>query len=616
MKATRWALGAMLAFAMSAMALTGSAFGQSASPSGADKDLTFIVGYTQPPTTLNPFKGILTSEYEINSLQYPLLFNFDKDTLVAAGGGLAEELPTPENGGVSDDGMTYTIKIRSGLTWSDGEPITANDVAWTYNTILDKGFTNFSNYLPFTDSIEATDDTTLVWKTKKPTSAPFVPPWIYIVPEHVWSKYETREEINKADVNVDPVVAGPFQVTEFQNKESVTMENVPGPSYLGEPTLDRVIFQFFTNDETMVQSLQQGTIDFAESVPAGLFDTLQNDPSITRNVGAAFSYSQLSFNQCFVQKACSAPSSTSTGPAYMKDPVLRKAVAMAIDKQQLVDRILRGYGEPGTTMVVPSAAYWHWQPDQTIPFDIDGANQMLDDAGYTDTDGDGIRNDPASGDNLQWRFDVPTDNGDRVKATKLIAGWLGQIGIDTSPTPVTVSKITDIWYANDYDIYAWGWGPDPDPDFILSTYTTDQCLVWSDTCWSNPEYDKLYQEQRTAATKEERQADIQQMQQIFYEDVPQIVLWYDNDLQAYRSDRWTGFVPSPKPNAEGRGGSLLFQYTPYSYVNIKPVSAAAGTASSSSGISPILWVAIVAVVVLVAGGLLLARRRRESEEEA
>ena len=155
--------------------------------------------------TLNPFKQILTSEYEINSLQYPLLFNFDQDTLLAAPGGLATELPSAENGGISADGLTYTIKIRDGLTWSDGEPITANDVAYTFNTILDLEFTDFSNYLPFTDSIEATDDTTLVWTTTKPTSAPLVPPWIFIVPEHVWSQYETKEEIRQARCNADAV---------------------------------------------------------------------------------------------------------------------------------------------------------------------------------------------------------------------------------------------------------------------------------------------------------------------------------------------------------------------------------------------------------------------------
>jgi peptide/nickel transport system substrate-binding protein len=614
MRTARWAASA-IAGALVVGMLASTASAQSESPA-EDDDLTFIVGYTQPAVTLNPFKQILTSEYEINSLQYPMLFNFDRDTLVAAAGGLAEELPSVENGGISDDGLTYTIKIRDGLTWSDGEPITAHDVAYTFNTILDLNFSNFSNYLPFTDTIEAPDDTTLVWSTTKPTSAPFVPPWIFIVPEHVWSQYETKEEIRNAEVNVEPVVAGPFQVTEYKDEESVTIENIPGESWLGEPQLDTVIYQFFQNNETMVQALKQGTIDFAEDIPSDLFRSLEAEPNIETNAGAALQYAQLSFNMCFEQNACSAPESTRTGPDYFQDPVVREAVAMAIDRQAIVDRIKGGYGTPGTTMVGPTAAYWHWEPPEPYQFDIEGANELLEQAGYTDSDGDGVRNDPASGDNLEWRFYVPTDDSDRVKATRLIAGWLNQIGISTSPTPVTVAKITEVWTANDYDIYSWGWGPDPDPDFILSTYTTDQCLVWSDTCWSNEEYDRLYTEQQTASTIEERKAIIQEMQQIFYEEIPQIVLYNWNDLQAYRSDRWEGFVQSPKPDAEGNGGSLLFQYTNYSYISIRPVSESAGTVSGSGGIPAWLWGAIAVAAVVVVGGVVVARRRGDDEDLA
>jgi peptide/nickel transport system substrate-binding protein len=140
--------------------------------------------------------------------------------------------------------------------------------------------------------------------------------------------------------------------------------------------------------------------------------------------------------------------------------------------------------------------------------------------------------------------------------------------------------------------------------------------VWSDTCWSNEEYDRLYEEQQTASTIEERKAIIQEMQQIFYEEVPQIVLYNWNDLQAYRSDRWEGFVHSPKPDAEGNGGSLLFQYTNYSYVSIRPVSESAGTVGGSSGIPAWVWGAIAVAAVVVVGGVVMARRRRDDEDLA
>ena len=201
-----------------------------------------------------------------------------------------------------------------------------------------------------------------------------------------------------------------------------------------------------------------------------------------------------------------------------------------------------------------------------------------------------------------------SESPDSVKAGQFIQGWLKQIGIATKTEAVTDSKLLDEWGVNNYDMYIYGWGPDPDPDFILSTFTTEQCLSWSDTCYSNPRYDQLYEQQHTTADVEERREIVQQMQQILYTDNPEIVLWYDNDLQAYRSDRWTGLLEQPEPQ-----GYLLFGYGTDSYRNIKPASATT-TEAAGSGPSATFWVVGLAVV-LVAGAVALILRRRTGAEE-
>jgi peptide/nickel transport system substrate-binding protein len=608
----------MAALALSVVAtivLGATASAQSEDP----KELTFVIGYTQPPNTLNPLKGILTQEYEITQLEYPLLFGFDRDTMVATtdplGGGLASELPSKENGGISSDGLTYTIKLHDDRQWSDGEPITANDVAFTYNLVLDENFSNFTNYLPYTDSITAADDSTLIWKTTKPTVAPFIPPYIYILPEHVWGELGDKAAIRAFENYPDAVVAGPYTVTDWQKGESVTLERVPG-TFPGMGNIDRVIFKFFTNTETMVQALKQGSIDFAEQIPASLFDTLQDDPNITPIVASGRTYSELAFNMCFTQAFCHKEGSESTGDPVMADINIRKAVSMAINKEQIVERVLRGYGTTGATPIAASQAFWYWDPGaETVQWDIAGANALLDESGYEDTDGDGIRNAPTDGHNLDWTFIVPTDNDDRIKATDLISGWLKQIGIKATPQAVTTAKMNDVWLSNDYDIYAWGWGPDPDPDFILSTYTTSQCGVWSDNCWSNQEYDKLYKAQQSPDSLEERQQLIVQMQQLWYREIPEVVLWNDNDLQAYRSDRWTGFVQQPA--AEGdRQGAVLYQYGVYSYLSIEPASESAGTQTGSGGISAVVWILLLAAAIVIVGAVMFIRRRTSDEDLA
>jgi peptide/nickel transport system substrate-binding protein len=107
------------------------------------------------------------------------------------------------------------------------------------------------------------------------------------------------------------------------------------------------------------------------------------------------------------------------------------------------------------------------------------------------------------------------------------------------------------------------------------------------------------------------------MQQILYEDVPEVVLWYDNDLQAWRSDRWEGFQFQPTPDENGEGGYALFQYGNYSYLTIAPASADAGSAGGgSSGIPAGVWIGIVAAVVVIIGGVLFARSRGSDEDKA
>jgi peptide/nickel transport system substrate-binding protein len=257
--------------------------------------------------------------------------------------------------------------------------------------------------------------------------------------------------------------------------------------------------------------------------------------------------------------------------------------------------------------VIPSPK-WHHTPAEPITYDPEEANRILDEAGYADTDGDGIRETP-DGEPMELRFVVRTEAPETVDAGEFIVEWLRDVGVSLKTEAVNDSKLGDIWYANDYDIYIWGWGVEPDPNFQLSTYTTSQCGVWSDTCYSNQEYDRLFEEQQKAASLEEREQLVTQLQQILYEDRPELVLWYDNYLQAYRSDRWTGFVKQPT-----EGGSILFQYGHYSTLQVRPASQGVGPGTGSDGgISPIVWIAL-AVVVVVAIAVLVGRRRGAEEE--
>ena len=160
-------------------------------------------------------------------------------------------------------------------------------------------------------------------------------------------------------------------------------------------------------------------------------------------------------------------------------------------------------------------------------------------------------------------------------------------------------------------MYIWGWGPDPDPDFILSTFTSSQCGTWSDTCYSNPQYDKLYTEQQIAPNPQARQAIVFQMQQLLYKDIPELVLYYDKSLEAYNSTKWTGLEDNTSP-AAGR-------------VPVEPIHAVLGAhgaapgrrdTGSSGGSSSCLLVivGILGAIIVVVGIVMIARRGKSDED--
>jgi peptide/nickel transport system substrate-binding protein len=572
----------------------------SSSPSPSAANSTYTVGTLQDLNSINPIKALNASEYEFLGLNYDLGIDF----------GVKDLAPAPHlvtKWSHSPDGLTWTYTIRAGAKWQDGVPLTANDVAFTYEFMVKNNISQFSNYFPFTTSVAAPNETTVIWKTTKPTLAPTFPPWVYILPEHIWGKLSVQEA--KTYQQVPVVGSGPFQLVDW-TKGQFWKFKANDSYWNGAPHIQNLVFRLFDNAEAMVAALKKGEIDFADNIPADLFNSLKGQPNIAQNVAAPTTFDQMSFNMLpNGQKPKNGAGPASTANPALQDKNVRLAIAHAIDKQTLIDKALGGHGEVGTSIVPSGFPQYHWQPtaDQTIDFDIPQANQILDDAGYK-MGPDGLRIDPKTGKPLIFRFFLLTSQPQEIKEAPFIKGWLKQIGIQLNTQVMTEGKFTDTWYANDFDMYMWGWGPDPDPDFIVSTFTTGQVDSWSDTGYQNPAYDALYEQQRVAIDTSTRKDLLNQMQQIIYEEVPEVVLYYQEDLQAYRTDRWTGFVTQPQPQ-----GAKLFAYSTYSYLSLHVKSAADAAAPASSGVSGAVWLIALVVIVALAAIVILVRRRGEEE---
>lgn len=611
------------------------AFGQDATPSpsggespaastsGGGEPLTFTYADVSPPSSLNPLVGYLGTDYTIWALNYDLPINFStKDFSSDFEHSIVTSVDT------SSDGMTFTYHMRSGMKWSDGEPFTANDVAWTLNYYKKNNVPNYSSDLSNMESATAIDDTTFVLKSKQPTSfysGESVFLYEYILPEHIWGKYENDYRAAKRVANDNPqeaVGSGPFIITKYVKNQYVQLDR--NPYYWGEsigltPHVDRVVYQIFGNQDAEAAALQAGSVDFGYFTTPSILNTLASRGVVTR--GATIpSFSEIGINTGSAYQANPAGGFKphGDGARALTDPVVRQAIRRAIDNATLVDRVMQGYAVPALSPVQPDATTGPWEPgpdDPDLSFSIEGANRLLDQAGYG-MGPDGIRIDPKTGKPLEFRFYSRTSDQPSIDVVPYVQDWLKQIGIKIDPQTLNSNKLGNVIMAGDYDMFVWGWYPYPDPNYILNIFTCAQRppnpneYRNSDSYYCNPEYDKLFREQEVTVDASQRAEIVHQMQSILYRDEPYVMLWYDQSLQAHTKG-WTGFVPQPEPD-----GDWLATYGPLSFISVRPVTGAAGGTGGGGGSTAWVWIAFVAVAVVVFAAVLIRRSRRSEEEEA
>ena len=260
---------------------------------------------------------------------------------------------------------------------------------------------------------------------------------------------------------------------------------------------------------------------------------------------------------------------------------MRQAIAHAIDKQTIVDRVESGHATPADT-IAPSANP-AWMPeipdDQKFDFDLDKAKALLDEGGYKDTDGDGVREMPGGGQPLKMRYAVRSESPSSQPNAEFITGWLKDIGIATTQKVYDDGQLTELIGKGDYDMFVWGWVPFVDPDPMLSYMTCDQVSqdpenptnYYNDANLCDPEYDKLYKQQKVELDPDKRMEIVHEMLTRFARTGVYDALYTYPDLQAYRTDKFEGFVRQP----EGTG-PVLFSNSSPSYVSLKPVSESTG----------------------------------------
>jgi peptide/nickel transport system substrate-binding protein len=507
----------------------------------------------QAPSTLNPLLSGGTKELLAASLILDPLAEYDPDgNLVAT---LAAEIPTVENGGVAEDLLSITWTLKDGVLWSDGSAFTADDVVFTWEYCTNTPDCTQSGFFTGVTSVEAVDATHVLVTFDALTPFPYNAFVTFQSPIIQKAQFEDCVGADAAactDANFGPIGTGAYMVNDFKVNDTVLYDYNPNFRGVadGKPFFGTVLIKGGGDAEASARSvLVLGEADYGWNLqvdPIVLADMEATGLGIVK-AGFASSVERIMVNQTDPNPDLGDQrSEPGTVHPFLTDPAVYQALSMAINRQELVDV---GYGFAGspTCNVWPGAPYASTANDACLTQDIDGANALLDAAGYEDTDGDGIREDPDTGDPLFVLYQTST-NAVRQSNQDLVKSYWAQIGVDTELKNIDASVFFggdqaspdtyQVFYA-DVEMYTNNSGS-PDPQTYMSNWTTAQVISPSTNFgggniprYSSAEYDALHEELTTTGDLGRRIEIIKALNDLVIQAGAMIPLIYRADVSAF-----------------------------------------------------------------------------------
>lgn len=571
---------------------------------GHGEPVVFTVGTIEEIDSLNPMLAIMSAGILFSTFLYDTITTVSPVDFSAAPG-LAQSWKP------SDGNLTWTYRIRTGLHWSDGHPLTAEDPAYTLNRILagGPGRGTWGNYLTSVRSVDAPDAATLVLHLKEPNALlPSLP--IPILPKHVFEKYSDDK---LADFPVTPgklVSSGPFRLIEGSPGGSLyRFENNPD-NWRGPAAFDALTFRIFKSQDTIVQALVKGEIDYTSSLSLLQTDVLMKRRGISaRLFDKVGSFRELAFNTGSVDTETGKPIGD-PNPAVL-DPKFRYALTTAIDRKAIAAKAFQGGATPLATTIAPPFDRFRWDPpaEEAAVYDPERAARLLDAAGYR-RGPNGTRTLPNGTEMRPLRLIGRSTEQTSLGTVQLVREWFENLGIPTKVTAMEENRLQDVISTGNYDLFEWGWNYDEDPDSILMYFACDQRGLFSDSWYCSDKYDALYTSQKRRIDPADRIADIRKMQELLYRDTPYIITVSEKGAEAYRSDRFHGLPAGKDPE---------LQYDVDSIFKVQPgpaqASDGAGGTSAAAGDPKLIVGGGAGTIALVAISWLLVRRRRQATAE-
>ena len=422
---------------------------------------------------------------------------------------------------ISPDGLRITFKIRPGVKFSDGEPLTADDVVFTYKFIMDEKIAcpRTRAYIERIKDVvksENGDEVTFIYA--EPYFESFLlAAGLEIMPKHFYGKFKPEEFNQSVGLLMG---SGAYRMENPENwKPGNLIQLVRNERYWGEqPALDRLVFKEFSNEIALQTAFSNGDVDLMEPQASQYYDMVRQPPLVERSqhfdfVNPEEGYRYVAWNEMKNGK-----------PTRFADKRVRRALTMLVNRDRLIQEIMLGYAVPTSGPFSPVSKQNN--PDvKSLPFDIGGAKELLAAAGFTKTNDEGILLGP-DGTPFEFKLTYPSGTGNYEKMIIALKDSYAKAGIKLNPDPLEWASFTDRLNNKNFEAITLGWGAKIESD-IYQEFHSSQMKAGGDDFMSyrNEELDKTIDEARRTVDEGKRMVLWQKAHQILAEDQPYMFLW-------------------------------------------------------------------------------------------
>jgi peptide/nickel transport system substrate-binding protein len=487
----------------------------------------------------NPILISSSAESDVLGLTSFGLFSFDRrmEPFAAA--------ETVASWQTSVDSMLDKVVIRDDLRWSDGRPITAHDVAFSYRVIMDERVP-VPAVRSGTDQlrgVHAYDDRTIVFFHREPLATnvwninfPVIPRHVY---EGTWEADPTLKDSRRhVELEAKPVCGGAYEIVKRIRGQEILLRardawhTVDGKQVRDKPFFREVRFRILEDPNTALLALKKGEIDEMALTPEQWTTQTTGEDFYVKNTKAT-APEWVSFHFGWNTKS-----------PFFTDRRVRRAMSHAFDHERMLETICHGLYTPCTGVFHPTAWMATRQPLEAYRQNLDRAETLLDEAGWIDRDNDGIRDREIDGRSVPFEFTVVCSQQPMAQdICTLLQQSLDRIGVRVNVKPTEFTVLQQLLLEKKYDAAFGGWGTGTDPDTSENIWATDAGRNFGS--YSNPEVDRLFVEGRTEVDRAKRAEKYARIHELLWEDQPYTWLYWRNSFYGFSKDL-RGYVFSPR----------------------------------------------------------------------